>query len=396
MDLQINYLWQLQHRPISAASFPSTSDSTHQAEHKTSRELQETDQGDSSDVLANATDTALKGPALGPELFVETVAKAYLAWLESAIINGRVGARIRERNTERAKSDPSRARKPPPSKVLIAAALPPLVEDEVLHRIPEKYVDRLEEDHAKAARAMERQGSRGANGIDDKPGTTSKTPWAMSKSNKEVDQDGLSTVTQSDPIERPVTPETSSSTTSTQKSSNDDAQDLLTTTTSSFTSVISEQDEPGHLKESAKTKASIEELLKHDPPLCTLPVRIGMTNHFNSLISAFCDQHPDILSFIDITAQILDGNLEASEIGAADRLTWACPVDPTNIHPLWEPTLPLWLSEIAKVGVPTDKYRITDDAEETFKAYEEDKKRRVADGAGSLASRMARTKLRDE
>lgn len=64
-------------------------------------------------------------------------------------------------------------------------------------------------------------------------------------------------------------------------------------------------------------------------------------------------------------------------VGAVDRETWACPVDPTNIHPLWEPTLPLWLNELKKEGIPVEEYEIDESAEETFKAYELDKRRRI-------------------
>ena len=145
-----------------------------------------------------------------------------------------------------------------------------------------------------------------------------------------------------------------------------------------------------------------------------------MTSHYNSLLSTFCARHPDILAFIDITPSILAGN--ASDFvdpvtpststdpsdptrpthsvppGAADRSTWACPVDPTNIHPLWEPTLPLWLEELAKVGIPTEGYKITEDAQETFKAYEADKRRRVAKNLPEKLNDLAveRIKLREE
>jgi hypothetical protein len=119
-----------------------------------------------------------------------------------------------------------------------------------------------------------------------------------------------------------------------------------------------------------------------------------MTEKYNQLLKAFCDRHPDVLGFVDIIPSIVAGNspdtAETTLPGQADRSIWACPVDPTNIHPLWEPTLPLWLEELGKHGVPTQSYSITTDAEETFKAYEVDKRRRTADGP------KERIKIRDE
>lgn len=205
----------------------------------------------------------------------------------------------------------------------MAAALPPLVEDETLPRIPQKYVERLEKDHVSAQRAFER-GERA-------PRSTTR-----------------------------LTPDT---------------------------------------LESALARASLEEkegkmsvpmLLKHDPPLCTKPVRIAMTERFNKGLREFCERHPTVLGYVDIAEAMHAQDLEDAQTlkanGATEedrierevsRATWACPVDPSNIHPLWEPTLPLWLKALKEHGVPTDQFAMSDDAEATFKAYEEDKRRRM-------------------
>jgi hypothetical protein len=231
-----------------------------------------------------------------------------------------------------------------------------LVEDKTLSRIPEKYVERLEEDHAKAQKLMEQRGSGG-----------SKTPW--SKSDETEVEEGLSTLNMTDEAPLESSPPTTTG------------------------------------------KTSIDELLLHDPPLCTLPIRIAMTNRYNALLGDFCSKHKDVLHFIDISQAILsnkspldtddkESSDPADEVdngtmdGAADRNIWACPVDPTNIHPLWEPTLPLWLEELGKAGVPTQNYNITVDAEETFKNYEIDKRRRFKNR--SFEDGEARIKLRDE
>lgn len=58
--------------------------------------------------------------------------------------------------------------------------------------------------------------------------------------------------------------------------------------------------------------------------------------------------------------------------------------------------MPLWLEALKEVGVPTDGFGISKDAEETFRAYEKDKRRRTGldDEAGEAEGE--RIKLRDE
>jgi len=291
------------------------------------------------------------------------VLKAYTSFLEREIVNGPVGERIRSRQPP----GPGR-RAPSPGKVLIAAALPPLVEDEVLPRIPEKYVERLEEDHEKAQKAMRRSMDSG-----------SRTPWSRGspviKGTEKLDDIdvGLSTLSVTD---TPGTPSSSASNLSRTSSLFD--SHLMESSLASL--ITSPSDIPG--AKSAKT--SITTLLAHDPPLCTLSVRTRMTDLYNEGLAAFCAKYPEILGFVDISPAMQP----------VDRATWACPVDPTNIHPLWEPTLPLWLKALAEYGVPTEGYSFTEDAEETFRAYEVDKKKRTEKRDGEWAEE--RVKLRDE
>ena len=366
VDLQINYLWQLQHKPISSLSFPSKDIDGDET-------MDEFPHAFDPNVLASATETTLRGPALGPDLFVDKAIKGYTAWLEREIVNGPSGQRLQERV-----NDTSTFRRKTPGKIMIAGALPPLVDDETLPRIPEKYVDRLEEDHTKTQQALERDERFGQDRTDRE--RVSKTPWAVQKT--EDPEEGLSTMTMTDePDIRPSSPKSSAS--SAWSSGFDSTME------SSVHTALTSPSSPNQKPEQAEhPRTTIEELLKHDPPLCTLPVRIYMTNKFNTLLREYCERYPDILAYIDITDSILENNSTESSAQPrqADRGTWACPVDPTNIHPLWEPTLPLWLNEIGKQGVPVSGYKITEDAEETFKAYELDKIRRTE----------RRTKLRDE
>lgn len=298
------------------------------------------------EILANATES-MGGIALGPERFVDNVTKAYCAWLEREIVNGPIGRRAAE--VAKSKSDPANALAP--TKLLIAAALPPLVEDETLPRIPEKYVERLVEDHHKAAKLVETRQER-----------ASRTPWSKKPENGTSDvskiEVGMSTLKTTDASPPPATP---------------------------------------------TQMADMDALFAHDPPLVTKPVRVRMTDRYNAIMKAFCEKHPQVLGFVDIGDVMLamdakEGAKPAFE-REVSRATWACPVDPSNIHPLWEPTIPLWLEKLKAFGIPTDQFAFSTDAEDTFKAYEEDKKLRTARREGEWkaeAEEKARIKLREE
>lgn len=96
-----------------------------------------------SECLVNLQDPMISDPsstpsgphALGPKLFVKSVIKHYTEWLEREIVNGPIG-KERCRRVEEARSQGTVA---PTCKILIAAALPPIVPDEALSRITEKY-----------------------------------------------------------------------------------------------------------------------------------------------------------------------------------------------------------------------------------------------------------------
>ena len=359
--MQINYLWQLQTKRISALSFPSDASTSSESPESSGGTVEPGDDGSDHDagdnVLAAATETTLKGPALGPELFVAAVLKAYTSWLEREIVHGPVGQRLRDAAEQRRQptAGPSRRPAPPPSKVLVAAALPPLVEDDTLFRIPEKYVERLEEEHEKARRAMRRPAQRGS-----PPPWSRGSPSARSADHSDDSDLGLSTLSVSDHADSPKSASSVSSSTSSVFDTN---QPLG----SPISSVSTSPPSPETVR-----KTPITELLAHDPPLCTLPIRKTMTDLYNAGLSAFCARFPDVLGFVDISPDMKDA------AGTVNRAKWACQVDATNIHPWWEATLPLWLKALAEQGVPTDTYTLTKSAEETSKAYEEDKRRRTA------------------
>lgn len=300
---------------------------------------------------------------------MQAVVKAYTSWLEREIVNGPIGQRIRESAKRRQAMErgETRGKVPPPGKILVAGALPPLVDDETLHRIPEKYVERLEDDHEKAQKLLESEGE-----------TWREYQMRREKSTESVEE-GIATISMTD---RPPTPLSGSS------SSSRGTATTLESSSSSASSLDSDTPKEGI------NKTSIQSLLQHDPPLCTLPIRVQMTNTFNTLLRSFCDEHPTVLSFVDIGPRMLaidaTSGWDTGSMGGVDRGTWACPVDPTNVHPLWEPTLPLWLEVMKEEGLPVDGYTMEEGSEETFRAYELDKRRRTKDREGE------RVKIRDE
>lgn len=395
VDLQINYIWQLANKPISSLSAPSPSSSSSSGSPNPLTDG--SDHPDSTNILHSATETSSTGPALGPEDFVNAVVRAYTTFLEREVVRGPVGERlssIAEKNrssqvghsTATNGKDVVNAGGPP--KVFIAAALPPLIEDEMLPRIPEKYVERLEEDFEKQQRMIGRGWKPHQNA-----GAGMSAHATTNQSKEEADLvDGLSLLEVSDkPAGRPeISPDPSTATSSSIPSPA--LGTPLTEPTASPTTCFADNGNSIGNGPS-KTKTPISSLLTHSPPLCTLPVRVRMTNQFNNLLSSFCAQYPDIFTFIDISPAMHLGSEASSVHGEVDRGVWACPVDRTNVHPVWEPTLPLWLEALKKEGMDTDTWKMCDDAEETFKAYEIDKRRRTAaaDYGGEIP-----IKLRDE
>ncbi|TXT09152.1 hypothetical protein VHUM_02626 [Vanrija humicola] len=349
VDLQINYLWQLQHKPITAATFAATGK---QAEADSAAEAPASAE---DNILATATENSGKGPALGPDSFVDVVIKAYTGWLEREIVNGPIGRRALE--VQKQAQDPSVGqRRLTPTRVLVAAALPPLVEDPILPRIPEKYVERMEEDHVRAQQALERgERDRGSR-------WSARGAPAPPAAGLEQGLEALS---------------------------------------------LNGNDSAAPTPPNGAKKTTVDQLLKHDPVLCTKPIRIVMTRKYNAALKEFCAKYPHVLTFVDISDVML--NIDKEEREAAkkrgdagedevERATWGCPVDPSNIHPLWEPTLPLWLDTLAGLGLPTETFPVSQDAEKTFKAYEEDKRRRTEGKVFGTPAEgdQGRLKLRDE
>lgn len=320
--------------------------------------------------------------------------RAYTTFLEREVVHGPVGERLssiaeKKRSSGVGQSTAVNGKDVGgPPKVFIAAALPPLIEDEMLPRIPEKYVERLEEDFEKQQRMVGR-GWKPHQGVG--AGMSARADVGGGKDEGDL-VDGLSLLRVSDkPVCRPeVSPGPSTTTSSSIPSS---ALDTPLTEPTASPTTFSADNGNSNGNGSSKTKTPIASLLTHSPPLCTLPVRVRMTDQFNNLLSSFCAQYPDIFTFIDISPAMHLGSEAPSIHGEVDRGVWACPVDRTNVHPVWEPTLPLWLEALKREGMDTDTWKMCDDAEETFKAYEIDKRRRTA--AAGYGGEIS-MKLRDE
>jgi hypothetical protein len=225
----------------------------------------------SATILENATETPSVGPALGPKAFVETISKAYCAFLTREIVEGPIGERIRS-GVRKGKA-----------KVIVAGALPPFVTDGMLERIVDKYVIRLEDSHAANEAAIRAD----AEEEEMLGGRRSQTPWSKSAPSSP----GLSASSLEDQPEPEVA-----------------------------------QAHPPVPVQQEQEKTSLALLLEHKPPLCTLPVRRIMTDMFNQRMADFCVLHPDILSFIDVGALM---SRDPDE-GAIDRNLYACPIDPTK------------------------------------------------------------------
>ncbi|RXK42357.1 hypothetical protein M231_00347 [Tremella mesenterica] len=113
VDLQINYLYNLETKPLTTASFPE----------------------DLRPTLPDSIPESLPGQysAPGPQLHCRAVLDAYTTFIEREIVNGPVGSIIKSANAQGASG----------SKILICGALPPVVPDEIQPRIPDKYILRV-------------------------------------------------------------------------------------------------------------------------------------------------------------------------------------------------------------------------------------------------------------
>ncbi|GAA5980969.1 hypothetical protein JCM10908_003934 [Rhodotorula pacifica] len=70
-----------------------------------------------------------------------------------------------------------------------------------------------------------------------------------------------------------------------------------------------------------------------------LATRTAMVRRYNSMLASYCSRHQDCLSFVDISRELIDPRDPLYRVAPEYR----DPEDETNIHLLWETTLPSWM-----------------------------------------------------
>ena len=256
------------------------------------------------------------------------VIREYTQFIESQIVNGPIGAKLRGFD-EAANDIHARNMSPSKNRVLVAGALPPMVKDENLYRILGKYVDQ----HVEA---------------------TSMSPVKVDSKLESIGKRrGSRSVLERVEVGPPSATDTTSTFTGSIISEVNDLADSITTNLTipdSGTSAEEEKEKEIELE----SKSTFQTLLTLDPSPCTLPIRSRMIQSFNSQLSSFCELHPQILKYISINNQMSSSHPGDSEI--LDYYSSQVEGDGANVHPTWERTYPLWLDQLREVGVDVDSF----------------------------------------
>ena len=305
---------------------------------------------------------------MGPELFTQGIVKAYIAWLKRCIVSGPIGAKLKHDAEARRNGSVNT----PLERVLIAGALPPIIEDQCLERIPDKYVDRLE-DHLEQTYI--------------RPYVQSQSSSPAPHREPRVDSqygivDDISRLSVNSPSL------VSQSSSSLSRGSSAQESSAPTSAASSYDRASADDPEP------LPRTIPISKLVDFELPLCDLTTRMRMTNFFNDSLRRYCATVPDILAFVDITPAMLHADPVARQrmhhtrneiwddhapAPAVDRSIWGDDADPSNVHIMWEQSLPLWLDDLRRQGVPCQDWKTAADLGKTLKEYEIEKQQRVAD-----------------
>lgn len=135
----------------------------------------------------------------------------------------------------------------------------------------------------------------------------------------------------------------------------------------------------GFWKYTRKQETTINQDIRLLIPLETFEPRWDMTEIFNKAVKEFCEK--ENCFFVDVNAHVLDSSRKRIDIAYRDSS------DPTNIHVLWERTLPYWIKELSSTGITLDDVDGNlDDLEKTQKAYLESKAERVSKRDFTLGS----------
>ena len=242
--------------------------------------------------------------------YAQRAFESYRRFLLTAIVRSEIGDYVREHALERT-----------PPRIMVAAAAPPMVEDEYLEAIRLKYI---------------------------LPHQSKPKDWAE----KEPSPSPQSSPSPSATASRASTPSSSCSSLSSSVSSTVD------------------------------TPLSVRDILEHKLGLLDKVSRTQATRHFNSALRDFCKQHNDVLRFVDITPSMaLPGPTRAASEATVghdvDRARFGDKADPTNVHVDWEATLPLWEEELSWEQVPVHEFKYRTALEETARAFNAEKSERV-------------------
>ncbi|GAA5903289.1 hypothetical protein JCM8208_002266 [Rhodotorula glutinis] len=113
-----------------------------------------------------------------------------------------------------------------------------------------------------------------------------------------------------------------------------------------------------------------------------LATRSLMVRRFNAALDAFCAKH-ECLKLVNISRELVVG--EEGEVQRV-REEYLDRVDPTNVHLLWEPTLPLWvraLPPLAHLAASLDAPETAERLGRSAGEYEREKRERVESRRGS-------------
>lgn len=310
---------------------------------------------DSTAKSADHTDNDHTTLALGPSLFVSKVIREYTSFIEREIVNGPIGAKLR--NLEDAANDiHARGIEPSRNRVLLAGALPPMVKDQVLYRILGKYVDQHVE-----ARAAELEASKGRQG---RRSNSSSPP----KVKPEVLEHARGSRTPS-----PITPTAADAQGGPAPATDITTGTELNTLTESIATrltIVNDDDEPERetMTESERaaeleSKSTFQHLLSLRPPVCSLTTRTRMIKDFNAQLRQFCEKYPTILAYVGINEAMESAHPDhtgtEAESEGTEVLEYYCSQvegDGANVHPTWERTYPLWLEVLREQGVDVDSF----------------------------------------
>ena len=94
----------------------------------------------------------------------------------------------------------------------------------------------------------------------------------------------------------------------------------------------------------SSTRIPIGTILQSAQSPCQMSARRALVRRFNEQLQDLCEQEP-IFKLVDLNPTLTDKD-------GTVLPSFVCH-DPHNIHPMWEPSLQIWVDQLKKVGVIT-------------------------------------------